>query len=61
MYICNECGAHFDEPHERTFCLEDDFGVGSMFHDKHYGTMNVCPYCESNDFRYVEDDDEFDE
>lgn len=45
MYKCPECGAIFDEPEYETVCLEELYGVGSMFADRHYGTITNCPEC----------------
>jgi len=61
MYQCPECDEIFEEPVFEEVCWEDLYGVGSMFPDRHYGTIASCPYCGSSinieeDFYY--DDDE---
>lgn len=42
--------------------MEDLYGVGSMFADKHYATITTCPYCGANinteEDYYYDDDDE---
>ena len=45
MYKCPECGAIFEDPEYETVCFEELYGVGSMFSDRHYGTIANCPYC----------------
>ena len=45
MYKCPECGAVFEEPEYETVCFEEQYGVGSMFNDRHYGTFANCPEC----------------
>lgn len=46
MYKCPECGAIFEEPVYETVCLEELYGVGSMFRDQHYTTFANCPECD---------------
>ena len=45
MYKCPECGEIFEEPNYGGICYEEFYGVGSMFMDRHYGTITECPYC----------------
>ena len=60
MWVCDNCGAMFDEPKEQREAYEDYYGVSSMFSDRHYFTMEVCPSCGSEDIEsYCEDDYEF--
>lgn len=66
MYKCPECGAIFEEPEYETVCFEDLCGVGSMFTDRHYGTLASCPECGTSidteyDTYYEEDEDEYEE
>lgn len=56
-YKCNDCGAFFDEPYEKTICWEDEFGVSSLFRDRHYETVRRCPYCDSSDYVFTEEED----
>ena len=67
MYKCPECGAKFEEPVYETVCLEELYGVSSMFRDMHYKTLASCPECgEAIDIEYdlwdeEYEDDEYDE
>ena len=45
MYRCPSCLRTFDYPDYVEVCFEDLYGVGSMFRDRHYGTIANCPYC----------------
>ena len=45
MYRCPECGTVFEEPVYETVCLEELYGVSSMFYDCHYKTFAICPEC----------------
>ena len=45
MYKCPECGEIFEEPVFETVCLEELYGVGSMFPNRHYKTLASCPEC----------------
>ena len=56
MWICDNCGAEFDEPEQEQESYENYYGVASMFSDRHYFTLQVCPNCGSEDI--VEEDDE---
>ena len=63
MYKCPECGEIFEEPVYEEVCMEDLYGVGSMFSDRHYKTICTCPECGEyidieEDFYYEEDDEE---
>lgn len=62
MYKCPECGTVFEEPVYETVCLEELYGVGSMFSDRHYGTFANCPECgEAIDIEYDIYDEEYDD
>lgn len=50
MYRCEHCGAIFDTPGSKSYCLEDYNGVGSLFGNRTYGNYDVCPECESENF-----------
>lgn len=56
MWHCDNCGARFEEPDYIEECMEDYYGVGSMFMSRTYRTMAACPNCGSVD--YVEEIDE---
>lgn len=63
MWKCPECGEIFEEPNYIEVCWEDEFGVGSMFPNRNYGTVAECPKCGTGidieyDIYYEEDDDE---
>ena len=60
MWVCDNCGAMFDEPELVRDTYESYFGVSSMFSNSHTMTLEVCPSCGSEDIAsYCEDDDEF--
>lgn len=64
MYRCYECGQIFEEPDYMEICWEDENGVRSMFEDRHYKVIAVCPYCQEYidpemDI-YEDDEDEID-
>ena len=62
MYRCPECGSVFEEPEYETVCLEELYGVGSMFSDRHYGTFANCPRCGGSiDIEYDTWDEEYDD
>lgn len=47
MYICNDCGAFFEEP--RITYESHDYGEGSALEE-----WAICPYCKENDFTEAE-------
>ena len=57
MWICDNCGAEFDAPDEKMESYESYYGVGSMFSDRHYFTLQVCPNCGSEDIEEREEDE----
>lgn len=56
-YKCHDCEEFFedDEMETRTICLEDEYGVGSLFQDKHYSDVGCCPHCRSTEIEEVRD------
>ena len=50
MYCCRNCGSSFRELEDREICLEEEFGVSSLFSNRHYGSIGVCPSCGSSDW-----------
>lgn len=61
MWVCDNCGAMFDEPELEKDTYENYFGVSSMFSNSHSMTLEVCPSCGSEDIAsYCEDEDEGD-
>lgn len=56
MYYCNECNKviEHDELIPKKICFETEFGVGSLFRDRHYHTVYHCPHCGSNDVEEAE-------
>lgn len=58
MYKCIDCGREFDEPESETVAWEDYYGVSSMFPDRHYGYITVCPFCGSEEFDEIEEEEE---
>lgn len=61
MYKCNHCGEIFEYPAGKDYCYEEYCGVSSLFGDRHYGTYECCPVCESEDFDPYHPDDEEEE
>ena len=61
-YKCPECGAVIEEPEYETVCLEELYGVGSMFSNMHYRTLASCPNCgEAIDIEYDTYDEEYED
>lgn len=58
MYICNECSQIFDEPSTIKTTYEQFYGVASEFSNSTPFYMEVCPYCQLNDFEFNEIDEE---
>jgi len=50
MYYCKNCYEEFEEPKYEKECFEDFYGVGNLFHDRHYFEKSLCPYCGEDDF-----------
>ena len=63
MWRCDNCGAEFEEPAVEEICMEDYFGVGSLFRDRHYKNITVCPNCRSEDIDefFDDEDDDYEE
>jgi predicted nucleic acid-binding Zn-ribbon protein len=61
MYKCNNCGRVFESPVLEKTTYESYYGVSSMFA---YGSpliIEKCPKCDSEDFRYYNEEEEEDE
>ena len=59
MWVCDNCGAMFDEPELEKDTYENYYGVSGMFPNSHSMTLEVCPCCGSEDIAsYCEDEDE---
>lgn len=59
MLVCNKCGQVLseDELEYERVCWEEYYGVGSMFPNKNYGDIPICPVCGSDDLeKYIEED-----
>lgn len=62
MYRCERCGEIFDEPDHKEICLESYYGVCSMFSDRHYESIPICPKCGTQDIEeYYEGDEEWED
>lgn len=64
MLRCEVCGEVFEynEVILEEVCLENYYGVGSMFGNHHYATLKKCPHCGSTAIEdYYEDEDEEEE
>lgn len=63
MLVCNTCGQVLseDELEYERVCWEEYYGVGSMFPNKNYGDIGVCPVCGSDNLDEYFEDDEDDE
>lgn len=62
MYKCPECGRLFEEPDYMEVCWEAEYGVASEFSSMSYGTVAVCPYCDTpvNEYNYYYEEEEDD-
>lgn len=49
QYACDNCRKEFDEPEEEHTTYEHYYGVSSLFPNSTPMTLNVCPYCSSDD------------
>lgn len=59
MYRCEHCREIFEEPEQRQICYEDEYDVSSLFPDKHYGYVSVCPRCGAEEIEnYYEEEEE---
>lgn len=59
MYRCEFCREIIEEPEQRQICYEDEYGVSSLFPDKHYGYVSVCPGCGAEEIEdYYEEEEE---
>lgn len=54
---CNDCNRSFDEPNEKETTYENYYGVSSEFSDSTPLTIEVCPYCGSDDIEEDKDAD----
>lgn len=55
LYICNDCGAIFDEPREIKECMGEFWGAPA------YDTTACCPACGADDYEEFDDDEEEEE
>lgn len=62
-YKCHDCKEFFedDEMETKTICLENEYGVGSLFQSKHYSDVGCCPHCGSIEIDEQHDYDLMDE
>ena len=51
---CKKCKRQFVEPKIITTTYESYYGVSSVFQNSNKLTLEVCPFCESEDFKVVE-------
>ena len=60
MVKCIECGAVLceDEVERETVCWEDYYGVSTMFQNRNYGNVAVCPHCHGAVEEYYEKEEE---
>lgn len=54
MYKCDNCSERFDEPETEYTTYESYFGVSSLFPNSTPMTLQVCPYCGSEDIDEIE-------
>lgn len=59
MLICNDCERKFEEPICVHTTYEKYYGVGDLFGNHHSLTLEVCPYCKSEDFEDDFEEDDF--
>lgn len=55
-YRCDNCSRKFDYPKEIVTTYENFVGVSNLFPTQTPMRLNVCPYCESEDYQEVEED-----
>lgn len=58
MWCCYNCNEDFYEPDEKSTTYESYYGVASEFESHTPITIEVCPYCGSDE---IEECDEFKE
>ena len=61
MLMCCDCGFVFDEDdaESKEICLEDEYGVSSLFHGRAYRDIMICPECGCEELDdYFEDEEE---
>ena len=51
---CLMCGNVFAEPKQIETTYESYYGVFSLFPDHNKLTMEVCPYCNSEDIKFID-------
>lgn len=63
MYRCDNCGRIFEDDDVvlESMSYEDYYGVGRDFPDKHYFSLETCPYCGSEDVGEYDEEEEVDE
>lgn len=58
MWVCEECGARFDEPDSIRYNIDDYNGVSDLFGNWQYGHYDACPYCGSEEINSYSEDEE---
>ena len=61
MYKCEMCDSIFSDPDRERVCMEDYFGVGSMFPNRNYDYIYKCPYCGSEEIDSYWEEKDLDE
>ena len=59
MFICNDCGARFDEPEDAIYDYHPELGIG-LCPEYH----SACPHCQSFEFEeevVLEDSEDYEE
>lgn len=53
IITCQSCGASFTESalDYKWVDVEEEHGVGSLFHDHHQEMRSICPECGSEDLK----------
>lgn len=49
MWYCENCKNEFDEPDREKKCFEDLYEVSTLFYERNYFDMLVCPFCGSDE------------
>ena len=58
MYKCDNCDGLFEEA-EKVRCSAEDYnGVSSMFGNSNDIEYDVCPFCGSEDFNLMREDED---
>ena len=57
IYYCKHCESFFheDDLESTSVCLEDEYGVSSMFNGRTYEEIGCCPHCGDTEISEASD------